>query len=1037
MTKTRCASGAISARTIALLRHSMGLAMVALFLSLLTAPVRAAASVEEFRAMFKKMNDLQTKGEYQMALEVAKRFEAAARAKFGVGSAGHAEGMMNLASAYFNVGKYVEAAEMMKQSRAIYERKQGRDSAGVALINSNLVAALSNTGDLSGAEDAATRARVFFERTRNAQQTARSLDLLGMVYRLQGRFGEAEQNAAKSIATYEKVSPASSGLGLALNNLGNIYVSRNKLREADVVYQRGIAVLEKSNGPSHPYVATLLNNYGNLLRDQGRTDEAERFFRRSLSIYDKVSPDNPESASPLSNIGLLQIRAGAFEEAEASIGRAISIMRKARLQSVDLALKYDNIALAYIGSKKYDQAEGALKEGLAIRERVAGPKHAMVSLSLHLLGRLARMQGRLDVADSYLSRAGDIYLASYGESHAYTIVNEIEKAEVALARGEPDSAVTIMRRATALTVERQSLSRSAAEERSQEREIDSVYQVHVSALAAAVTRNVPSNEVAAEAIEVGQYANRTAAGSAMQQTAARFASGVGTLAELVREEQDLSGFVRARDKALVDALSKPEGERDQTLIDTTRRQIADARSRLRVLKVRIEVAFPDYAALSDPKPLKVGEIQQLLAADEALVFWLTTGKSSIDIPDPTPRRESYVFAVTREAAVWRTIPIDAKHIEAKVAEFRRGLDVEKFEAADGKDPGALFDLDIAHSTYSLLLGPVESLIKDKKSLLVVPSGALTAMPFHLLVADKPLPSSGPYDPSLYRNADWLFKRQAVTLLPAVGSLRSLRTLIRSEGGTKPLVGFADPQFRPDDDSGDKRSVAARSANRSFADFWQGAGIDRQKLSLSLPRLEDTADEIREVARRLGASMTNVHLRAAASETTVKKSDLTGFRIVYFATHGLVAGDVKGIAEPSLALSIPRTPTELDDGLLTASEVSQLKLNADWVVLSACNTIAGDKPGAEALSGLARAFFYAGARALLVSHWAVASDAATRLTTTTFEKLAADAGIGRAEALRRAMLEYLSDASNPRNAYPAYWAPFAIVGEGASRQASRN
>jgi CHAT domain-containing protein len=118
--------------------------------------------------------------------------------------------------------------------------------------------------------------------------------------------------------------------------------------------------------------------------------------------------------------------------------------------------------------------------------------------------------------------------------------------------------------------------------------------------------------------------------------------------------------------------------------------------------------------------------------------------------------------------------------------------------------------------------------------------------------------------------------------------------------------------------------------------------------------------------------------------------------------------------------------------LTASEVAQLKLNADWVVLSACNTIAGDKPGAEALSGLARAFFYAGARALLVSHWSVESKAATRLTTSTFELLQADPKLGRAEALRRAMLAYLNDKTSPENAYPALWAPFALIGEGSAQ-----
>jgi CHAT domain-containing protein len=138
------------------------------------------------------------------------------------------------------------------------------------------------------------------------------------------------------------------------------------------------------------------------------------------------------------------------------------------------------------------------------------------------------------------------------------------------------------------------------------------------------------------------------------------------------------------------------------------------------------------------------------------------------------------------------------------------------------------------------------------------------------------------------------------------------------------------------------------------------------------------------------------------------------------------------AEPALILTPPQVATVEDDGLLTASEIAELKLDADWVVLSACNTAAGqsDKPNAEALSGLARAFFYAGARAVLVSHWAVNSEATVQLITKAFAELMADPLMGRAEALRRSMVSLIDRGGG--NAHPAIWAPFVVVGEGAAR-----
>ena len=217
-----------------------------------------------------------------------------------------------------------------------------------------------------------------------------------------------------------------------------------------------------------------------------------------------------------------------------------------------------------------------------------------------------------------------------------------------------------------------------------------------------------------------------------------------------------------------------------------------------------------------------------------------------------------------------------------------------------------------------------------------------------------------------------------------------------------------------------------------------ADVDLLRHQAPLP---ETADELCTVARLLGAPESAVYLGERATESVLKalsaSGDLKRARILHFATHGLLAGETEGVArsrtEPALMLTPPQQASDEDDGLLTASEVAQLKLDADWVVMSACNTAAGDKVDAEALSGLARAFFYAGSRALLVSHWYVDSDAAVALTSGAFGQLQINPSLGRAEALRRSMMALMD--KDDRNAHPAYWAPFVVVGEGATTKAA--
>ena len=237
---------------------------------------------------------------------------------------------------------------------------------------------------------------------------------------------------------------------------------------------------------------------------------------------------------------------------------------------------------------------------------------------------------------------------------------------------------------------------------------------------------------------------------------------------------------------------------------------------------------------------------------------------------------------------------------------------------------------------------------------------------------------------------------------------------------EPFLGFGDPLFK-----GTREDARSVSVAKLFA---RGALADTRELS-RMARLPETADELKAIAKTLKAPDNTIRLREAATEQQVKQINLAPYRVLAFATHGLMSGDFKGLAEPALALTPPEAASDLDDGLLTASEVAGLKLNAEWVILSACNTAAADgKPGADGFSGLTKAFFYAGSQTLLVSHWAVDSAATVALTTRMFAE--AERGVGRAEALRRSMLALIDHPTDATLRHPAMWAPFVVVGEGA-------
>ncbi len=770
-------------------------------------------------------------------------------------------------------------------------------------------------------------------------------------------------------------------------NLVPTLLEQGKYAEAELVARDSLKRVLEYFGKYSPEAGAMLMSFANTVFEQGRFDEASALAAIALEIYEKLSaaPNSSVVIAARRMRGATYVEAGKHAEADAEF----ATLREAILKNPATAERLGTGSLYWVYAQiKVGKTAEAVDQARRIYER----QRQRYGQAYYLPNEARGFYAMALAADQRYEEALREYRVA------------IPALLSALSERTGEEGVGLGR-ALRLT-----------------RVLDSYIALmgHFASLP-----NPPAGlDPVAEAFLVSDAARGSTVQRALISASARASIRDPELAKLAREEQDSGQRVASLTAILVDLLARPPEQQLPAVIAQMRGDIEALRKQRVTLKREIEKRFPEYANLIDPKPVSLDAARRTLTAGEVLIVLYGT------------EDKTFVWAVPHEgAARFHAAALGRGERDAMVAALRRALDV-------GDRPLELFpQFDVAQSNrlFMELLAPIEPVWGKASSLLIVPHGSLGELPFGLLVTTPGDVARGGLLFEGYRKIDWLIRRAAVTQLPSINTLVSLRSVVRARAPSKAFAGFGDPIFDPKAATlaagPVTRGVKLRSA--PFADPAIRKAFST-RLSM-LARLPDTAEEMESIAKALGASVQDdVFLGARASETTVKKMDLSDRRVLAFATHGLVPGDLDGLTQPALALSSPLVTGETDsDGLLGMDEILALKLNADWVVLSACNSASAGRASEEAVSGLGRAFFFAGARALLVSNWPVETVSAKLLTTDIFRRQAADAKLARAEALRQAMLNVMDNETGKGTdgkplysyAHPMFWAPFSLVGDG--------
>lgn len=962
----------------------------------------------------------------------------------------------------YQAGKYVEAMPLAEKALALRQSALAPDEPNVAASLITLGRLFEATGRYSDAEAHYKRSLAIREKVLGPThvEVATSINTLASLLIEINRSREAIGLLQRSQKILDQLPyPANAKGAAAMDQLGHLFWQLDLYAEAEAAHTKSIATYEFVEGVNSANLAYPLSGLAQVYQSTGRLDEAEKLFRRGLAIaLSAHGPKHRKVKFIQDSLAILAERRITSEEMER---RGSFRANRSTRQSSD-----------------EQQFESQMKAAISANEQKLGRKHPEVARGLGYLGDVYASQNRNAEAEKSYRAALRIYQDSFGEQHlktgvwhSYLGALHLEQSNWIKARDHLRMSAHIvaqeLKRLPSSRRDALAAQRISGSARAQ-------FPIYIkSSFRAALLDQEDAGLEATGTFEGAQLATESSSAAALLSMATRLAAVDDGIGSATREVQDLIEEWRELDARRSEALIRPPASRHPSEEVESINRLAEIENGIASRRKVLADRFPEFDSLTSPKPISVADAHVSLRDGEALVLFLDTDDRFKPLPE-----ETFVWVVTKTDMKWVRSDLGTGALQREVTALRCGLDASAWpdsakwsEATDedrrrklaqqarrdacikatgvtvSDDALPPFDAARAHALYNGLFGEVEDLIRGKH-LLVVPSGPLTQLPLQVLVTEPPAPDTA------LKDIAWLGARQPITVLPSAASLKALRRDAKPSRASEPFLGFGNPVLAGNPNCGkitipdrcpNDPAPAAQAASRMLgrlvaslntvtAYFTRSGQADVESVRKLCP-LPDSAHELSCVAKSLGAGADSMVIGPAMTEPAVRRAKLDRYRVLHFATHGLLAGEMsamaKGKAEPALVFTPPEVASDEDDGLLTASEITTLKLDADWVVMSACNTAAGGASGAEALSGLAKAFFYAGARALLVSHWPVNSYAATMLTSTTFAELKRDPKIGRAEAFRRAMVALINDKVRSWAAHPSIWAPFVVVGEGGA------